>query len=141
MRQLNLIRKQQSDQGTFGLLVGEGWSLFTVELPWRENKREISCIPCGQYICRLVYSPRFKKNLYLLGDVPGRSGVLIHAGNWAGDVALDFKSNSQGCILPGTAKGAAAGQLAVLNSAAAMRKLMAYMSGESFTLEISGGAL
>jgi hypothetical protein len=140
MEIFTLTRGRHTDQGTPGILTGFGLSLFSIELPWRGNARQISCIPPGGYICRLHPSPAFKKDLYRLEAVPGRSGVLIHAGNWAGDAALGFKSNSQGCILLGTARGTAAGQLAVLNSAAAMRALHERMGNEPFTLNIIGSA-
>jgi hypothetical protein len=138
MDTFTLSRGKGTDQGTLGLLTGPGLALFTIELPWRYNQKSISHIPPGSYACKLYYSPSRKQNLYLLADVPSRSGVLIHAGNWAGDIALGFRSNSQGCILLGTARGTADGQLAVLNSAAAMRVFHERTGGEPFTLVITG---
>jgi hypothetical protein len=135
---LTLSRGAGTDQGTPGKLTGSGLSLFTMELPWRDNQPRISRIPAGQYLCSLCYSPAFKKNLYRLSDVPGRSGVLIHVGNWAGDVSLGFRASSQGCIIVGKARGQAAGQLAVLNSADALRALHGRMGGNPFTLDIIG---
>jgi hypothetical protein len=140
MEILTLSRGASTDEGTSGELTGFGLSLFTLELPWRGNSHRISCIPSGQYLCRFCFSPAFRKDLYRLDDVPGRSGVLIHAGNWAGDVGLGLISNSQGCILLGKAVGRASGQFAVLNSAAAIRLFHESMNGTDFTLHITGGA-
>lgn len=136
---LTLTRGQSTNQGTPGHLTGAGLSLFTLELPWRDNAPRVSCIPSGQYLCRFCYSPAFKKDLYRLQDVPGRSGVLVHAGNWAGDISLGFRASSQGCIVVGKTIGQAAGQLAVLNSADALRAFHERMGGEAFTLDIIGG--
>lgn len=78
-----------------GLLL---FSCRTLELPWLENKTKISCIPEGAYKCSWTYSPKFKTILPELENVPGRTAIRIHSGNYA---SLK-KSHSQGCILVGT---------------------------------------
>ena len=55
-----------------------------------------TAIPFGRYRVVIVNSPRFKRELPLLKDVPGFSGILIHAGNSAKD--------TEGCLLPGLAR-------------------------------------
>jgi hypothetical protein len=135
---LALTRGKGTDQGTPGILKGMGLSLFTMELPWRDNRRQMSCIPSGRYACMPFKSARFG-DCWLLQGVSGRSAILIHAGNWAGDSSLGFKTNSQGCILVGTARGAASGQLAVLSSQAGMRILRELYLGRGFNLIITGG--
>lgn len=65
---------------------------YTIELPWRENKKRISCIPEGTYILRKRYSEKFKWHFVLL-DVPNRSCILIHPANNA-------EKELQGCIAP-----------------------------------------
>lgn len=86
---------------------------YTVELPWRDNKRRISCIPEGTYELRKRYSEKFKWHFVLL-DVPNRSCILIHPAN-------DAQKELQGCIAPitkitGEGKGT--------DSRKAMQKLM-----------------
>lgn len=67
----------------------------TLELPWLNNQKNISCIPAGEYHCTWEKHPRFPQAeaVVRLAAVPGREGVLIHPGNSAGDI--------QGCILLG----------------------------------------
>ena len=55
-----------------------------------------TCIPARKYKFRMYFSPHFKRNLPLLMNVPGYSGILIHGGNTASD--------SLGCILVGENK-------------------------------------
>ena len=64
----------------------------TVELPWKDNQRRISCIPPGTYTAIKHTSPKFGPCLWIL-DVPGRSEILIHPANYWHDLL--------GCIAPG----------------------------------------
>jgi len=54
----------------------------TLELPWRDNRRRISCVPADSYLLELEYSPRFKEDLWELKDVEDRSECKFHAANW-----------------------------------------------------------
>jgi hypothetical protein len=50
-------------------------------------------IPTGIYEVRITPSPKFKRRLPLLIDVPGHDGIRIHPGN--------FPRDTEGCILLG----------------------------------------
>jgi hypothetical protein len=52
-----------------------------------------TAIPCGRYEIVIAHSPRFRRDLPLLLNVPGFSGIRIHPGNDADD--------TDGCLLPG----------------------------------------
>ena len=136
-----LRRGPSSDEGTFGRLTFGAESVRTLELPWRDNRPQKSCIPVGKSRCSIVRSPRFGR-VYGVHDVPGRSHVLIHAANLAGDVDLGWTTQLHGCIAPCTRIGAMrnnAGvmQAAGLVSAAALRALMNWADGKPFDLEIT----
>lgn len=64
----------------------------TIERPWLSNQANISCIPEGIYDVVPHNGSRFK-GVWKLEDVPDRSYILIHAGNYSKDV--------QGCIAVG----------------------------------------
>ena len=136
----HLRRAPSTDHGTLGRLQLGTAVLHTVELPWRDNRRQRSCIPPGLYRCALVRSPRFGL-VYGVQDVPGRSHVLIHAANLAGDVEKGWTTQLHGCIAPCRRPGQmrlADGrwQAAGLVSAPALRELMEWASGQPFDLEI-----
>ena len=83
-------------EGTQGVLEWNGTLIcYTIELPWLGNQRRISCIPEGDYILQLRFSPKFKWH-FLLMDVLGRDLILIHPAN-------DAKLELLGCIAPVTA--------------------------------------
>jgi hypothetical protein len=100
-----------------------GFECCTMELPFRDNRQDVSCIPKGIYIAERVQSPRYGE-CFQVKDVPGRSHILFHNGNWAGDETMGFRSDSEGCILVGEFLTPIAGQLAVSNSRKTLKKFM-----------------
>lgn len=65
---------------------------LTCEEPWRWNRSLTSCAPPGSYKVKWHNGTHFK-NVFILDDVPERSGILIHNGNTVKD--------TEGCILVG----------------------------------------
>jgi hypothetical protein len=106
MIQCSLTRTKTGDDGTFGLLQTPNHSLFTGELPWRDNKTDLSCIPDGSYVCRWLYSPHHNRNIYHVLNVPNRGDVEIHSGNYCGDVERGYRSDVLGCIILGQGRDA-----------------------------------
>lgn len=92
--ELHLVRSYHPD-GTNGELLLNGKRIcFTIELPWKNNQRRVSCIPEGRYSLRKRYTARFGWHLWV-ENVPGRDGILIHAAN-------DALKEIKGCIAPVT---------------------------------------
>lgn len=96
MREMVLRRVSSGNDGTFGVLldVRSGVDLepfaVTLEDPWNDNKRSISCIPVGVYTCQRVNSPKFG-NTFTVLDVPDRDLIRFHWGNKHQD--------TEGCVL------------------------------------------
>jgi hypothetical protein len=113
---LLIIRETFTEVSTIGKLFLDGEFLCdTLENPYLNNQRNISCIPEGQYKVRLrtARESATKEYLHLLvQDVPDRSLVLFHTGNTAKD--------TRGCILVGIGSE----QDLVKNSRLAMELLM-----------------
>jgi hypothetical protein len=98
-------------------VISEFWSL---ELPNKDNQRRISCIPEGVYKARKHNSPKHGLSLWLQ-DVPNRSEILIHKGNYHTDIL--------GCIIIGSdlADINKDGYLDVTNSKNSIKKLMSML--------------
>ena len=127
---LKLIRISNSKEVTLGVLINTDTGLpicLTLELPWKDNSIQISCIPTGTYKVERFSSPTFDNVFHIL-DVPNRSGVLIHTGNTVDDI--------KGCILVGNQFGELKNKPAVLNSRLALDDLKKYVKDNPFELEI-----
>ena len=128
---LLLIRDTFTKESTIGRLYINGESFCdTLENPYINNERNISCIPKGQYKVRLRLARESATRDYLhllVQDVPNRSYILFHRGNTAKDTS--------GCILVGNGRE----QNAVNNSRLAMDlviKEILNLGGENINLII-----
>lgn len=97
---LLLIRDTFTKESTIGKLFINGERFCdTLENPWLDNQRNISCIPEGQYKVRLRLARESATRDYLhllVQDVPNRDWILFHRGNTAKDTS--------GCILVGNGR-------------------------------------
>lgn len=95
--ELTLCRRWLTEASTVGELYVDGVrECYVLEDRHRPNEPKVkgaTCIPCGRYEVRITWSPKFKRDIPLLIDVPGFDGVRIHPGNTASD--------TEGCLLPG----------------------------------------
>ena len=81
---IHLIRKSKDGKAVRGIM-----RFGTQEVATLENDDYI--IPCGTYPIAVTWSPKFKRMLPLVMDVPGRSGIRVHRGT--------KPEHSRGCIL------------------------------------------
>ena len=131
MINLLLIRDTFSKESTIGELFLNGERLCdTLENPWLDNQRNISCIPEGEYPVRIRLPRESATRDYihlLVKDVKDRDYILFHIGNTAKDTS--------GCILVGLGSQ----QDVVNNSRLAMDLLMKEiinLGGENINLII-----
>lgn len=94
---IDVIRTYYSENYTKGLIfVNDVFFGYTLE-PQKKATNETSflnrCIDTGTYIAEYEYSPKFKKHLIELKNVPNHTEIKIHAGN--------FRKDTRGCILMG----------------------------------------
>jgi hypothetical protein len=86
-----VLNRTYFPEGTQGTLEWNGTLVcYTIELPWLQNQRRISCIPEGEYVLQKRFSPKLKWHIHLQ-NIPGRDVTLIHPAN-------DAKKELLGCI-------------------------------------------
>jgi len=90
-----VLQRTYFPDGTNGKLECEGkFICYTIELPWIENQKRVSCIPEGKYFIKKRYSNKFKWHLEVT-NVVNRSLILFHPAN---NALLELN----GCIAPVT---------------------------------------
>lgn len=128
------VKTKGTDKATYGDGVAYNdtstvvFCFKTLELPWKENKRGISCVlPApgkGKKIYDVVKMPPTEKRPYeyfMVLNVEGRSAILWHPGN--------FTSQIKGCTLPGEAHTDINkdGVVDIRNTTATLKKLTGLM--------------
>lgn len=121
------LYRQYFTNGTNGSLYLDGVLVcHTIELPWRDNMPNKSCIPEGVYPLTLRQTLKRGQHL-LVSNVPKRSLILLHPANNA-------LKELKGCIAPvmqltGEGKG--------LQSKAACEKLLAHILTTKSTVTLT----
>lgn len=136
-----LLKRDLSDSkqtlGTLQILNSLGDEVFktdTLELADLGNKPQVSCIPKGIYNVLKVPPTSAIPYLHLaIQNVPNRSGICIHVGNYATGKNISTK----GCVLVGKGYGDMDGDgyLDIKNSKVTFEKLMNIVP-DSFKLVI-----
>lgn len=118
---LTLYRLRENKFGTFGVLCTDEKAICpTLERTWQGNQKEISCIPAGNYKCSRHKSSHFGECFIVL-EVPGRSDILFHAGNW--------QTDSKGCIVLGMSFDIVTNQEGLSGGGNGFRRFMETLKG------------
>lgn len=102
---------------------------FTLELPWRGNVRNLSCIPEGTY--DLVPDNTGRHRWWKIPNVADRDAIEVHAGNTVAD--------TRGCPLLGTSALCTEDGYRVGGSRAALTALKAKLGERRHKLEVKRG--
>jgi len=141
MKTITLTRLSDNGKQTLGILTvikdnGQPYVCKTLELPYKNNESQRSCIPAGQYTCRYTQSARMTSEkghpvfTYEVLNVPHRAGIRIHAAN--------YFSQLLGCIALGDANADinGDGQPDVLHSVATIVAFEQLMQHNDFILKV-----
>jgi hypothetical protein len=87
------LQREYFPTGTNGTVYGDGsYVCHTIELPWKNNEAQASCIPEGRYELKERYSTKFGWHI-LISGVPNRDLILMHPAN---NAIKELK----GCVSP-----------------------------------------
>ena len=141
MKTITLTRLSDDGKQTLGMLTlikdnGQPYVCKTLELPWKNNESQISCIPAGSYTCRFTQSARMTSEkghpvyTYEVLNVPNRAGIRIHAAN--------YFSQLLGCIALGDANSDinGDGESDVINSVATLAAFEQLQKQNDFILTV-----
>lgn len=125
---LHLKRTQHLPTATLGTLTIDGIKtdpIYTLENPKRATDKD-NRIPAGTYTCR-PYSGTKYKDVYEVTNVPNRTAILLHHGN--------FERDTLGCILLGN-RFTLKPEPAVLESKRCFEHFRSLIGKQEFTLII-----
>jgi len=90
-----MLYRTYLNEGTNGeIFNGATLVCGSIELPWKQNLANVSCIPEGTYVLKMRSTTRLGPHLQLIG-VKDRKYILMHAAN-------DALKELRGCIAPVT---------------------------------------
>ena len=125
---LDINRKYYKDC-TISRVTGFGMQFMMLELPWLDNKPNISCIPEGLHDVKKRMSPSKGYEVIEYVNIKGRTYIQIHIGN--------FTSQILGCQLTGDGVKDVNGDgiLDVTNSEKVFNELMS-KTPDKFTVRV-----
>lgn len=126
------VDKPKQTEGVL-YLIKDNKTIFdckTLELPWVNNNRRVSCIPAGTYKAIKHVSPKFGNCLWIQ-KVPNRSEILIHPANYVQQLL--------GCIALGNKHIDINrdGLMDVADSKTTVNKLLNLIEGKEIDVEIN----
>lgn len=128
MKEATIKRIYLSDC-TLGVIEFGNQRAYTLELPWKGNVANKSCIPTGVYYAKHRNSPS-NGDVIELQNVPERSYIQIHSGN--------YTSQIKGCILVGDSIRDINGDSIpdVTNSKATLKKFLEWAGDDVILIKI-----
>lgn len=130
MQTVTLVRRYMNNCTVGYFVFPSDFSVATLEPAWRDNARNVSCIPEGEYLVKYLErsaSGKYKK-VWHIQNVPKRSGILIHKGN--------FIRDTHGCPLVGLSHSWAGNAYSVRSSNTAINKMREELGQSDFILKI-----
>ena len=127
-RIIKLSRRIKFKSSILGILESEGKTWYTLEPQWRnyaKGEKKVagkSAIPPGLYKLQKYYSPKHKRLVPMLCEVPNFQNVEIHIGNYDRD--------TKGCILISTAARLEPDEFVLIDSTTAFNELMAVLTND-----------
>lgn len=119
MKELKIVRLEETEQGTIGVLLIDGLvHSFTLEPDSGDKKK--SQIPLGPYHVQRFHGKKWKDTFEIV--VPEHTAVLFHSGN--------TEEHTQMCVLLGEKEGWLRGSRAILESGAAFESFMKIMGSD-----------
>lgn len=92
-KQILVLQRNYEEEGTNGSIHFQGEHIcHTIELPWQNNLRRLSCIPAGRYKLKKKIFHKHGEQIGIL-NVLNREAILIH-------VANDAQKELMGCVAP-----------------------------------------
>ena len=76
------IKRSHHKDFTIGVASCEGFNFVTLELPDKDNQKNISCIPAGRYKAKKRISPSKGYEVIEFIGVPNRTFIQAHYGNF-----------------------------------------------------------
>lgn len=142
MKEATLIRSKDQTIQTLGGIISTStpelgvFVARSMELPWKNNENNISCIPPGIYTCKYTRSNRMSLEkgydvfTYEIMNVPNRAGIRIHSANYFFQL--------KGCCAVGDANKDINldGNLDIIHSGDTVKRFVEYMNKEDFKLTI-----
>ena len=119
MKNLKIIRLEQSDAGALGVLLIEG-NIFCITLEPDAFDPVKYQIPQGVYEVKRFHGYKWKDTFEI--RVEGHTALLFHAGN--------IEQDSEGCILLGRNAGRLKKDRAILNSGNTFKRFMKIMKDD-----------
>lgn len=131
---VELTRTNSDSVQTIGMLEAYNndakFTCRTLELAWKNNFVNISCIPVGRYTVDWTWSPKFQRFTYEVKKVPNRDGIRFHSANYFYDL--------NGCIGLGERLTDINrdDHLDIVNSRVTVKAFEDFMQRKSFTLNV-----